>query len=77
LTLIDQQRPDAALLDLNLQGETALPIAAALKARDVPFVILSGYDRSQVDAPELHDAPRLSKPILHPALIRLLTTYLR
>jgi DNA-binding response OmpR family regulator len=77
LALIDQQRPDAALLDLNLQGETALPVALALKAKDVPFVILSGYNRSQDDAPELRDAPRMSKPIMHRSLIQLLTTQLR
>ena len=77
LALIDQQHPDAALLDLNLHGETTLPIAAALKARGVPFVILSGYNRSQIDAPELRDAPRMSKPIMHHSLIRLLTIHLR
>ena len=77
LVLIDRQRPDMVLLDLNLQGETTLPIAAALQAQGVPFVILSGYNRSQVDAPELRDAPRLSKPIMHHALIKLLATHLR
>ena len=77
LALIGQQRPDAALLDLNLQGETALPVATALKAQDVPFVVLSGYNQSQIEAPELRDAPRMSKPIVHRSLIQLLKTQLR
>lgn len=35
---------DAALLDLLLNGETALPIAAALDQRGIPFVVTTGFD---------------------------------
>lgn len=34
---------DAAFLDLNLRGESSLPIAAVLKARGVPVLLTSGY----------------------------------
>lgn len=34
---------DAAMLDLNLRGEAAWPVADELHSRNVPFVILSGY----------------------------------
>ncbi len=34
---------DAAVLDLNLQGETAVPVADRLAARGVPFLFATGY----------------------------------
>lgn len=35
---------DAAVLDVNLGGEMAYPVADALLARSVPFVLTSGYE---------------------------------
>ncbi len=34
---------DAALLDVNVAGHEVFPVAAALKARGVPFVFSTGY----------------------------------
>ena len=34
---------DAALLDVNVAGRQVFPVAAALKARGVPFVFSTGY----------------------------------
>lgn len=34
---------DGALLDVNLAGHEVFPVAAALKARGVPFVFSTGY----------------------------------
>src|SRR5690348_16116387 len=49
LRLIDEAkvdgRIDAAVLDLNLGGETALPVADRLAALGVPFLIASGYGK--------------------------------
>ncbi|HZX79380.1 MAG TPA: response regulator [Lysobacter sp.] len=36
---------DAAILDVNLGGQTSYPVADALASRDVPFVFASGYER--------------------------------
>lgn len=55
--------PDLAVLDADLAGRSSRPIADLLRERDVPFVIVTGYD-SPPDVPE--DGPRaavLSKPI--------------
>jgi DNA-binding NtrC family response regulator len=38
------ERIDAAVLDLNLLGESSLPLAEALVGRDVPVVVVTGYD---------------------------------
>jgi len=34
---------DFALLDVDINGERVYPVAAALQARGVPFVFMSGY----------------------------------
>lgn len=53
---------DAALLDLNLRGHSAWPIAELLRDRGVPFVIVSGY--AGLDpAREAITSSVLSKPV--------------
>jgi CheY-like chemotaxis protein len=39
---------DAAVLDINLKGEMAFPVADTLLARGVPFVFATGYDSGVV-----------------------------
>src|SRR5262249_61077738 len=34
---------DVAILDVNLNGETIVPVAEALDARGMPFVFATGY----------------------------------
>jgi hypothetical protein len=46
-------------LDWNLNGEPGSPVARALRARGVPFVISTGY--GAVEA-EFADVPILHKP---------------
>jgi CheY-like chemotaxis protein len=41
-------RLDAAVLDINLQGEMAYAVADALSERGVPFVFATGYDKASV-----------------------------
>ena len=72
LALLDHDQPDAALLDLNLNGEPATAVAVALKTRGVPFVLVTGYGEAQSSEPELQGAPRVDKPVNHYALVRAL-----
>lgn len=72
LALIDQEQPEAAILDVNLDGQTAIPVAAALNARGVPFLLATGYGGAQAEEPELKDAPRIDKPVSHDRLMRIL-----
>ena len=44
-------RLDGAVLDINLRGERAYPIADALSDRGVPFVFTTGYDTPVIPAP--------------------------
>ena len=53
---------DGAILDVNLRGEKAYPVADALRERSVPFVLASGYE--QWALPESYkDVPRCDKPV--------------
>ena len=76
LALLDRERPDAAILDLNLDGQTAIPVAAALNARGIPFLLASGYGNAQSLQPELEGAPRVDKPVSRDRLVRTLARIL-
>ena len=45
--MIDVVSFDIAVIDTNLAGVSAEPAALAIKARGVPFVVLSGYSPDQ------------------------------
>jgi DNA-binding NtrC family response regulator len=74
LALLDQELPDAAILDVNLNGHTAMPVVAALNAQGVPFLLATGYGNSL--QPELRNAPRVDKPVDHDQLVRVLVRLL-
>ena len=60
---------DVALLDMNMNGEMAYPVADCFLARGTPFLLLSGYGTA--DLPErLRGVPRISKPYDSATLIR-------
>jgi DNA-binding NtrC family response regulator len=63
LALLDGEPPELVLLDVNLKGERATPVAAALRDRGVPFVLITGYSARQLSEPELRAAPRIDKPV--------------
>jgi DNA-binding response OmpR family regulator len=65
LDAIEAFDPEIAILDMNLGGgETSLPIAEALQARQTPFIFLTGYTRLDADGNPLVDtAQRLQKPV--------------
>lgn len=49
LALIAGGNIDATLLDANLAGISSAPAALALTARAIPYVVVSGYSKSQQD----------------------------
>lgn len=53
---------DGAVLDLNLHGEMAYPIADALLERGVPFVFATGYDGAVIPA-RYAGVTRCEKPV--------------
>ena len=53
---------DAAVLDVNLDGEPVFPVAAALAARKAPFMFTTGYQDVVVKT-RYPEAPICDKPI--------------
>lgn len=45
---------DAAILDVNLHGEMAYPVADALMARNIPLVFMTGCDTAPCSADVEH-----------------------
>jgi CheY-like chemotaxis protein len=43
MALLRRQMPEAAVLDLNLAGETTVMVADELARNGVPFVVATGY----------------------------------
>lgn len=46
LDLLDEAAIDAAILDINLDGEKVYPLADILVEREIPFVFATGYETS-------------------------------
>jgi DNA-binding NtrC family response regulator len=64
-------RIDAAVLDINLAGESVFPIADMLADRGVPFVFATGYDQSALP-PSYGRVLRWEKPFNPEDLARTL-----
>ncbi|HTT83370.1 MAG TPA: response regulator [Rhizomicrobium sp.] len=62
-----REHVDLVLLDINMGGSMAWPVADELIARDIPFIFLSGYAEGTL--PERYrEIPRIGKPY-DPALL--------
>ncbi len=62
LGLIGDDCPDAAILDVHLNGETSEPVGDALRACERPFLVMTAYQRKDLTG-VLRDARLLSKPV--------------
>ena len=52
---------NAAILDINLDGQDVYPVAEILAQRGLPFVFVTGYDERNLSDP-YRDRPALQKP---------------
>ena len=76
LAMLDAEALDAAVVDINLNGQKSYPVADALAARGVPFVFSTGYNKDSL--PNSYQSfPALQKPFdrlkLGDTLAKLLT----
>lgn len=74
LRLVREYDPDAALLDINLGGESMSPVANLLRDRHVPFLFVTGYDAD--DFPLAFTEPRIEKPFRPAGLLRAVAALL-
>lgn len=61
LALVAERTLDAAVLDVNIDGELSYRVADALAERDVPYMFATGYGESRHPGAHVH-APTLVKP---------------
>lgn len=68
--IIENDSPQLAVLDVNLNGEFVFPLAEELSARGVPFLFATAYaDDERLFPATTRDIPRLAKPVLPNVLI--------
>jgi DNA-binding response OmpR family regulator len=68
LALIGSEEIDLAALDLSLgAGQNSFPIARVLAAEGIPFLFISGYERSDFPA-EFQEIPLCDKPYTYETL---------
>ncbi len=63
MRLLDAAEVDAALLDVNLAGESVLPVAERLEECGVPFVFVTGYSDTDMLDGRFTEVKCYQKPI--------------
>ena len=70
LAAVDDDQVDAAILDVNLDGEMIYPLADILTARGVPFIFVTGYGAESIERRFAH-VPVIQKPVERHMLQRI------
>ena len=63
LALLEREKPDAALLDVQLRQERSAAVAEALLRRGVPFALATAYPRRELQEAAFQNAPMIGKPL--------------
>lgn len=72
LDLIRHERPDAAILDLNLRGELVTPVARRLREMGVPFVLSTAYNDLRGGEAAFSGVENLGKPLASSRCVEVL-----
>ncbi len=76
LQILSERTPDAAVLDVNLAGEPAYPIARRLATAAVPFIFATGYGAGGIHE-DWSGRPVIQKPFQCDMLASALASALR
>jgi CheY-like chemotaxis protein len=74
--LADDPKPDVAVIDANLRGETSAPLARRLRERGIPFCVCTGYRINDLRS-LFGDVVTIRKPIDPALLLRTLAALAR
>ena len=77
LQLLSETTPNAALLDVTLRDGRVTPVAQACRDRSIPFALVTGYGRLELEEPLLQSAPRVRKPFDSRAIHKVLAIVLK
>jgi DNA-binding LytR/AlgR family response regulator len=70
--VLEDHRPDAVVVDINLGAGPSFKLAEALKDDHIPFMFVTGYDQSAIPG-EFNDIERLEKPFQLRHIVRALS----
>jgi two-component SAPR family response regulator len=76
LAQLERAEIDLAVVDINLGGDMAYPLADALLRNNVPFLFASAYDRADVPS-RFCEIPHVTKPYAMDDLIHTLAELAR
>lgn len=76
---LENNSPDAGVLDLRLGDGNCVPVARILNARGIPFLLQSAVDPKleELDDPSLRGAPLIGKPIDTATMLNILNRLVR
>ena len=69
---LEEQRPDAVVLDINLGSGPTFKLAETLEARGIPFVFFTGYDQTTIPK-EFDYVERIEKPVELRKIVRAIS----
>ncbi|MCJ2106707.1 helix-turn-helix domain-containing protein [Methylobacterium sp. E-041] len=72
LAALEQESPALAVLDVKLRDGFCIPLGHALRQRDIPIVVHSGFQSTEPRAAGFHGVPWLTKPALPSDVVALL-----
>jgi two-component system, response regulator PdtaR len=66
--LADGTKPDVAIIDANIRGDSSIAVAQRLRDLNVPFCLCTGYRSSDL-ASEFGDVAMVQKPVSPAAIL--------
>lgn len=69
--MLASDRPDFAIIDANLRGESSSPLARSLAGMEIPFCVCTGYRLDDLK-PTFGDVAVIQKPVRDKALLAAL-----
>ena len=70
---LDSKAVDLVILDAKLAGGSGADLVASLKARRIPYVVVSGYEKTSLPL-GLRGVPFVAKPVSMPLLLEAIGT---
>jgi len=75
--LRDEAKPDIAIIDVNLRGQSAAPIAECMSELGVPFCVCTGYRSSDLRASFGDDVATVQKPVTPAGILHAIDQIIR
>jgi CheY-like chemotaxis protein len=69
--MLASDRPDFAIIDANLRGQSSSPLARSLAGMEIPFCICTGYRVDDLK-PTFGEVPVIQKPVRDRVLLTVL-----